>query len=731
MKPTDDIDQLLHEAGSRWRARQPAAPEPDVARMRRAATTISAVPLGRLLVGFGTAAVILVLLIVSLPNRGDPARPATSPSGPLATNAALSPGPTQVAPKGPLTWFETVRLSEDRRTVHLTFTGGAPYSADNPCSVDYAASAEVVGSVLEVAIWEVDHPDRAVLPPGAGCPAIGYARELDVQLPQPFTGYEVHDLAGYVHFLSRPDNLAQLQLPEEWLLRSEETLSESPTGRWRQTYSPHEDPPGGGRPGALDFIQAFNAPAYVEGTFEQPAVEVNGSAARLWTSPEDGELVLVWRLGTDGLALVANEQDFSLDELIALAETARLPDAIDPEPSVSPDASISPQPSASPAVPSASPSSDGLPAHLADLDWRTVTQPFTGPLGSQVLGLFRNEGGNIVAWGPEQEVGDGGYAMVSFWHSRDGDEWREVKLGDWGQFIRATDVANSAAGVVAVGSLEDEAMIWWSPDAESWQQATVTPASGWSRTSIAAVAANEQGFLAVGRQRRSMAAWFSADGRSWRQVGGDLGAGTLHDVTVLPDGRFVAVGVDESRRDWDAASWTASADGSEWRSRESNRAVAGPNDELLLRVWPYRGGLLALANHHDTEERISCQGPCIDDSWRLYTSTDGSRWQEAAEIPEAGRPNAPLELWEYSAIVAWGEGLLAVGAGTDWQVRLWYSADGVSWEPIGEQLLVNGEPAPGYQIDTIYALLVDGERLIVGGDLGDLDLDGFVMIGEP
>ena len=36
----------------------------------------------------------------------------------------------------------------------------------------------------------------------------------------------------------------------------------------------------------------------------------------------DGELVLVWTLGTDGLALVANETDFSVGELISLAESA-------------------------------------------------------------------------------------------------------------------------------------------------------------------------------------------------------------------------------------------------------------------------------------------------------------------------------------------------------------------------------------------------------------------------
>ncbi|CAN5773488.1 hypothetical protein BH24CHL6_BH24CHL6_08570 [soil metagenome] len=405
-----------------------------------------------------------------------------------------------------------------------------------------------------------------------------------------------------------------------------------------------------------------------------------------------------------------------------------LPDATDLGPSVPPMPTatlVAPSTEAPASPPAASPPGDGDPRQFHDLRWQTMTAPFEGQLEQQVRGLLVNELGNFLAWGPDQEVGDGGYAMVSFWHSSDLQVWREVKLGEWGQFIRVSDVANSSAGLVAVGSLEDEAMIWWSPEGESWEQATVVPASGWSRSSIAAVAANEQGFLAVGTQLRSMAAWFSTDGRSWRQVGDDLGAGRLYDVTVLPDGRFVAVGVDESRRDWDAASWTVSADGGDWRSREFNEAVAGPNDQLLRRVFSYGGGLLGLAEHQNTEERLSCDGPCYDPSWRIYAATDGSRWQDVAEMP------SPLHLWEYSAIAPWGEGLLAVGAAPDYQMRLWYSGDGVSWEPVGDSLLVNGEPQPGYLRDAIFALLVDGDRLIVGGGLGDVNADGFVMIGEP
>jgi hypothetical protein len=54
-------------------------------------------------------------------------------------------------------------------------------------------------------------------------------------------------------------------------------------------------------------------------------VEVNGAPAMQYYSAPTGEVVLVWRLGNDGLALVADEQKFSVDELFALAESATPP----------------------------------------------------------------------------------------------------------------------------------------------------------------------------------------------------------------------------------------------------------------------------------------------------------------------------------------------------------------------------------------------------------------------
>jgi hypothetical protein len=83
------------------------------------------------------------------------------------------------------------------------------------------------------------------------------------------------------------------------------------------------NPDAGTSKGKVDLYQAFDGPVNVTGGDQQGTVTVNGRAATLYRNAPDGELVLVWRLGSDELALVANETDFPIDRLIILAESAR------------------------------------------------------------------------------------------------------------------------------------------------------------------------------------------------------------------------------------------------------------------------------------------------------------------------------------------------------------------------------------------------------------------------
>ena len=196
--------------------------------------------------------------------------------------------------------------------------GWREYAADDPCSAEYKATATVVDGVLEVGVEESRRPTPTE---GTGCDAMGHARSLEVDLDEPFTGSVWRDLNGYVHFLAPPDGLVELAgLPDGWELRAQRDVEESPTGRWERTYSP--DPSLVDATQSVVLYQSFDGPVNVTGGTEERQVVVNGRPATLYRHAPNGELVLVWRLGNDGLALVAYEQQFSIDELIDLAESA-------------------------------------------------------------------------------------------------------------------------------------------------------------------------------------------------------------------------------------------------------------------------------------------------------------------------------------------------------------------------------------------------------------------------
>jgi hypothetical protein len=254
--------------------------------------------------------------------------PPTAGESPLAS-AAADPGATlgltTTPPPGTRSAFDSASLSADGRTLTLAFVGAQSFSLDNPCSAAYTAWAEAVGDVLYAGVVDVT-PPQPTLPPNVFCDAVGYERTASVQLPEPFEGARVEDLAGYVHFVRPPDGLVELTgLPSAWQLRSQRDVEESRTGRWQRVYAPTADPPPGESKGHVDFYQAFGGAANVSGGDEHRDVSVNGKPALLYRNPPDGELVLVWLIGPNGMALVANEADFSADALIRLAESAELP----------------------------------------------------------------------------------------------------------------------------------------------------------------------------------------------------------------------------------------------------------------------------------------------------------------------------------------------------------------------------------------------------------------------
>ncbi|MEO5885184.1 MAG: hypothetical protein ABIQ58_06685 [Candidatus Limnocylindrales bacterium] len=234
--------------------------------------------------------------------------------------------PPQAAQR--LVRVERSTFSEDGLTVTLHFTGGKPFNVTDPCSTSYAGFAAIVADVLEVAVIDTTtFPGQGGAGMPATCDAMGYVRVVDATLDRPFAGSTIRDRAGGVTFLARPRSTVRLMdLAPDWTLQSEGSVEESPTGRWRQTFA-RADATGavGGESGILDLYQAFGGPVNVSGGDVVPGVLVGDAAATLYRHAATGELVLVWTLDGDSLALVANEADFTVGALTDLAESATSP----------------------------------------------------------------------------------------------------------------------------------------------------------------------------------------------------------------------------------------------------------------------------------------------------------------------------------------------------------------------------------------------------------------------
>jgi hypothetical protein len=245
--------------------------------------------------------------------------PEAATASPIAEPSIWPPKSTDDPQYAPITSFT---LTDGGRRIELEFVGAREYAPDDPCSAEYTGVAAVVDGILEVGVTQV-RSSRPAEPPV--CDAMGHLRSLALPLDDAFVGSAWRDLHGpYLHFLAPPDGLVELTgLPDGWELRSGRDVEESPTGRWERTYSPDASPADETR--RLLLYQAFDGSVNVTGGTDESRVTVNGKPATLYRWPPNGELVLVWQLANDGLALVAYEQEFSTEELIALAESAVAP----------------------------------------------------------------------------------------------------------------------------------------------------------------------------------------------------------------------------------------------------------------------------------------------------------------------------------------------------------------------------------------------------------------------
>ncbi len=252
--------------------------------------------------------------------------PGAPPSSPKPYEQAFGPTYPAEPPPGQRTRVDDATISADGRTLTLGFTGGLAYAPGDFCSTDYAPWVAAVGADLEVTVVLVSHPEQATAPPNGACASVGHGYTFHLLLPAPFAGSTVHDLAGRTLWVRPPPGLAAPQsLPPGWQLRwsGDEPAAEPPL--WVRVYAPagsHVTGSNAGR-GQLDLYQAFGAATQIGGGPERSTVQIGGSPGVLLREPASGELLLQWMAGANGVALVGNEADMTLDQLLAIARAVR------------------------------------------------------------------------------------------------------------------------------------------------------------------------------------------------------------------------------------------------------------------------------------------------------------------------------------------------------------------------------------------------------------------------
>jgi len=284
----------------------------------------------------------------------------------------------------------------------------------------------------------------------------------------------------------------------------------------------------------------------------------------------------------------------------------------------------------------------------------------------------------FVAVGNDKSGGD---FEAAVWTSADGVVWSRVahdELAFGGPGNQQMDsVAATGSGFVAVGldQLDDDidAAVWTSPDGVVWSRVPHNEAvfGGDATQEMNSVVATDSGFIAVGEDWSGgdpdAAVWTSPDGVVWSRVahdeavfGGDDSQKTM-SVTAGGSG-FVAVGMDKSGGDFDAAVWT-SPDGVVWSRVAHDEAVFGGqenqqmDDVVLLAGF----GFVAVGLEESNEDWDTA----------VWTSPDGVVWSRVPhdEVVFGGEANQ-----QAVSVVAWESGVVAVGdeeSGGDFDAALW------------------------------------------------------------
>jgi hypothetical protein len=233
--------------------------------------------------------------------------------------------------------------------------------------------------------------------------------------------------------------------------------------------------------------------------------------------------------------------------------------------------------------------------------------------GQIVLGQVAALGDAYYSVGNWFGRGDAVHPVV--WSSPDGTDWTQVApSAPWGHL--ANDVASDGTQLAVAGGLFGSGGVWISADATTWTEHT----SEGGPATMNAIHGDGEGFVAVGLRADTQgtsfpAIWHSADGESWTDAAvppTDVSI-TLLDVTRLPGGRYLAIGIRGT--DIDAGEFVAwyADDPSTWT--DAGVITGGTVPGLLLATDT---GVLAFTGAVD--------GPSV------RFSVDGTTWEELRSL---------------------------------------------------------------------------------------------------
>lgn len=324
-------------------------------------------------------------------------------------------------------------------------------------------------------------------------------------------------------------------------------------------------------------------------------------------------------------------------------------------------------------------------------DWRReVPEAMTGDHEQWAFEVVAGESGLLVAGG-ENVWGE---VRPRLWFSPDGEEWTSVDGGAGGP-LDATgeeslrDIAAVGAGFVAVGSRtvesEQDGVVWYSPDGETWEEVEAPTLGGDGRQDVMTVtvvdgAVVAGGYATDGRGQGQPMIWRSADGVSWGErkrlemPSGRAAASdqAVRSITAAPQGLIAAGG-----SDWRPAVWHSTDAGVTWNTLPNPVHGELYQDGVSLRDAEGDGTVTLALGAEPTVMMLA-----------------GSRWEDATgdDFPTGGqRPFATAVADNGDVTIAAG-GLFTAASG-DTRERfvghVWRET-GDGWRPIETETLTAG-----------------------------------------